>query len=146
MENTQTLIATSTIEIKASAAKVWEAFTSPEMVKQYLFGTTVETDWKVGSPIKYTGTWEGKQYEDKGMILENIPERKLVSTYWSSMSSLPDSPENYKKVSYILEPNSAGDMTKVTITQDNNKNEEEAKHSEQNWNMVLGKMKMMLEE
>ncbi len=146
METTQTHIAKSVLEIKAPAAKVWEALTSPDMVKQYLFGTDVETDWRVGSPITYKGSWEGKQYEDKGVILENEPERKLVSTYWSSMSGLEDKPENYKTVSYTLEPNSDGDVTKVTITQDNNKDEKEARHSEQNWNMVLGKMRMMLEQ
>jgi uncharacterized protein YndB with AHSA1/START domain len=32
---------------------VWRALTEPELVKEYFFGTTLVTDWAVGSPIVY---------------------------------------------------------------------------------------------
>src|SRR5216684_1074674 len=95
-------IAKKTISINAPAAKIWEALTKPELIKQYLFGTQVTTDWKVGSPIIYKGEWQGKSYEDKGKILKIEPNKLIVSTYWSSMSGMPDAPENYKTVSYEL--------------------------------------------
>lgn len=109
--------------INASPARVWKALTDPTMIKQYLFGTEAVSDWKEGSSIKYKGVWQGKTYEDKGKILKVIPENLLVSTYWSSMSGLPDKPENYKKVTYGLI--NANQGTKLTITQDNNASEEE---------------------
>src|SRR5512137_2683690 len=93
-------IAKAAITINAPASRVWDALTNPHLIKQYLFGTEVATDWKVGSPITYRGTWEGKSYEDKGKILQIEPGRLLVSTYWSSLSSVPDIPENYKTVRY----------------------------------------------
>ena len=71
-------VAKAEIEINASKENVWHALTDPEMIKQYLFGTTVTTDWKVGSPITYQGEWEGKKYEDKGKILEFEKEKKIV--------------------------------------------------------------------
>lgn len=40
-----------TINIKAPIDKVWEGVTSPELVKKYFFGTNVQSDWKVGSPM-----------------------------------------------------------------------------------------------
>src|SRR5688500_11537279 len=120
----QTYIAKAETVINAPAEKVWEALTNPDMVKQYLFGTTVKSDWKVGSPITYSGEWEGKKYEDKGRILEVVPNKKLVSTYFSSMSGKEDKPENYNEVCYLLEP--AGDGTKITIVQDNNDSQESA--------------------
>lgn len=138
------LIAGVTVSIHAPADKVWDALTNPEMIKQYLFGTQVETDWKEGSPISYKGSWEGKEYEDKGIILKVVPEKLLESTYWSSMSGLEDKPENYKKVTYALAP--AGDNTAVTITQDNNKTEDDKSNSEQNWTMVLDSLKKLLEK
>jgi uncharacterized protein YndB with AHSA1/START domain len=55
-----TFVAKATITIHAPTSKVWEALTKPEIIKQYLFGTTVTTDWRVGSPITYEGIWEGK--------------------------------------------------------------------------------------
>ena len=129
--------------INAPPSKVWQALTSPAMIKQYLFGTDVSSDWQVGSPIIYRGVWEGRHYEDKGKILEVEPERLFVSTFWSSLSGVEDIPENYKTVRYELAP--ASDGTKLTIIQDNNETQEEASHSEQNWKMVLEGIKKLLE-
>ena len=137
-------IAHASVTIHAPASKVWEALTNPEMIKQYLFGTNAVSDWKEGSSIRYTGTWDGKTYEDKGTIVKVIPEKLLVSTYWSSMEGLEDKPENYKNVSYALE--TKGDATILTVTQDNNTSEESRAHSEGNWNMVLGGVKKLLEQ
>ena len=140
----KTYIAKAAIIINTPASKVWDALTEPDLIKQYLFGTEVTTDWQVGSPITYKGTWEGKTYEDKGKILQVEPGRLLVSTYWSSLSSVPDIPENYKTVRYELSAESDG--TRLTITQDNNDTQEAAAHSEQNWKMVLDGIKKLLEE
>jgi len=141
MNNKFTAKATSTIN--APASKVWDALTDPSLIKQYLFGTEVNTDWQVGSPITYKGEWEDKTYEDKGKILQIEPEKLLVSTFWSSLAGLPDVPENYKTIQYELSPENGG--TKLTITQDNNANQGEADHSAQNWNTVLDGMKKLLE-
>jgi len=135
--------AKATSMINAPASKVWDALTKPDLIKQYLFGTEVNTDWQVGSPITYKGKWEGKTYEDKGKILQIEPEKLLVSTFWSSLAGLPDLPENYKTVHYELSPENGG--TKLTIIQDNNASQEEADHSAQNWNTVLDGMKKLLE-
>ena len=132
-----------TMDIKASPSKVWEALTSPALIKQYLFGTDVETDWKVGSPIVYRGQWQGKTYEDKGVILALEPEKLLKSTYWSSMAGKPDAPENYQTVTYTLEPH--GEETTLTLTQENAASAEDRDHSAQNWKMVLEGMKKLLE-
>jgi uncharacterized protein YndB with AHSA1/START domain len=141
MNSKFTAKATSTIN--APASKVWDALTKPDLIKQYLFGTEVNTDWQVGSPITYKGEWEGKTYEDKGKILQIEPEKLLVSTFWSSLAGLPDVPENYKTVHYELSPENGG--TRLTIIQDNNASQEEADHSAQNWNTVLDGMKKLLE-
>jgi uncharacterized protein YndB with AHSA1/START domain len=140
----KTYIAKAVITINTPASKVWDALTRPDLIKQYLFGTEVVTDWQVGSPITYKGTWEGKTYEDKGKILRIEPGKQLVSTYWSSLSGVPDIPENYQTVRYELSAESDG--TRLTITQDNNDTQEAAAHSEQNWKMVLDGIKKLLEE
>jgi uncharacterized protein YndB with AHSA1/START domain len=139
----KTYIAKVTTIINASASKVWDALTKPDLIKQYLFGTEVTTDWKVGSPITYKGTWEGKTYEDKGKILQIEPGKLLVSTYWSSFLGVPDLPENYQTVRYELSAEGGG--TRLTIIQDNNATQEDAEHSEQNWKTVLDGLKKLLE-
>jgi len=137
-------IASVSMVIDAPPSKVWDALTKPELVKQYFFGTSVTTDWKVGSPITYTGEWEGTKYEDKGIVLEVVPEKRLVSTYWSAFSGLPDSPEHYQTVRYEL--SAEGSATRLAVTQDNNATQADADHSEQNWKLVLDGMKKLLED
>jgi uncharacterized protein YndB with AHSA1/START domain len=136
-------LAKVTISIDAPRSKVWEALTEPDLIKQYLFGTEVTTDWQVGSLITYKGTWEGKPYEDKGVVLENEPGKLLVSTFWSSLSGVPDLPENYQTVRYELSAENGG--TKLSLTQDNNATQKDAEHAEQNWNMVLEGLKKLVE-
>ncbi len=136
-------IAKASIVIDAPASSVWDAVTKPELIKQYLFGTEVTTDWQVGSPITYKGVWQDEAYEDKGKVLQVEPGRLLVSTFWSALSGDPDIPENYKTVRYELSPE--GQSTRLTIIQDNNASQEEATHSEQNWMMVLEGIKHLLE-
>jgi uncharacterized protein YndB with AHSA1/START domain len=140
----KTAIAKATTTIHAPAPEVWDALTRPELIEKYLFGTKVTTDWQVGSPITYKGEWQGKAYEDKGKILDIEPGQRLVSTFWSSLGGLPDAPENYNTVRYDLTPE--GDGTRLTITQDNNPNEEAARHAEGNWRMVLDGIKKLVED
>ncbi len=136
-------IAKASVLINAPVSRVWEALTQPELIKQYLFGTEVTTDWQVGSPITYHGVWQGKTYTDKGKVLQVEPGRKIVSTFWSALSGVPDQPENYKTVQYELF--NQGSATRLTVTQDNNSSEEEAQHSTQNWQGVLEGIKKLLE-
>jgi uncharacterized protein YndB with AHSA1/START domain len=143
MITNRTFVARQSITIQADVAQVWDALTKPDLIKQYMFGTEVTSDWHEGSPITYKGIWEGKAYEDKGKVLQIEPGKLLVSTFWSSLSGLPDIPENYQTVRYDL--SIEGDGTRLTITQDNNDSQEEATRSEQNWKMVLDGIKMLLE-
>ena len=139
----ETFTAIAQITIRAGAARVWDALINPKLIKQYLFGTEVRSDWKVGSSITYSGVWEGKGYEDKGRILQLVPNKLLKATYWSSLSGKPDTPENYNTVTYELSQKEG--ETTLTITQDNNPSKESADHSAENWKRVLATMKDLLE-
>jgi len=134
----------ASISINASASKVWEALTTPSIIKQYFFGTDAVSDWKVGSPLIFKGEWEGNKYEDKGTILEIIPQKLFKYSYWSSMSGMEDKPENYVDVTYALAGNNDG--TTLTITQENIPDEKTKEHSEENWRKVIGDLKNLLEK
>lgn len=137
-------VAKASLFINASPEKVWQALTTPELIKQYFFGTNAVSDWKVGSKLEWHGEWEGKAYHDKGVIIESDPPRRFMYTYLSSMSGKEDKPENYATVAYNLEPENGG--TRLTIIQDGNATKESAEHSEQNWTMVFNGMKKLLEK
>ena len=132
------------ITINAPASKVWEALTTPAIIKQYFFGSDAVSDWKVGSPLIFKGEWQGKQYQDKGTILESVPQKKFKYSYWSSMSGIEDKPENYVDVTYELTENN--NATTFTVTQENIPDEKTKEHSEENWRKVLGDLKKLLEK
>lgn len=135
--------AISSVDIHTPVSKVWQALISPELIKQYLFGTEAVSDWKVGSTITYRGVWQGKPYEDKGKILQIIPEKLFQSTYWSSIAGLEDKPENYATVTYTLEAKNGS--THITVSQDNITDEKEVDHMKENWRMVFDNMRKLLE-
>ena|SRR5580765_814020 len=137
-------IAKAETTIEASADKVWNALTDPGIIKKYMFGTTVISDWKEGSKIIWKGEWEGKAYEDKGKILLLEPKKSLQYSHFSPLSGLSDSPENYHIVTIDLEEKDK--QTIVTLTQTNNADEKTKDHSEKNWKMMLGSLKKLLEE
>lgn len=138
------LTATASITLNTTPERVWHALTDPAEIKKYLFGTDAHSDFKKGSSITYTGEWEGKKYQDKGTIIESVPNRLLHTTYYSSMSGKEDKPENYSNVLYRIEP--AGNQTVLTIVQDNNADEKSRDHSQANWTMVLMSLKKVVEQ
>jgi uncharacterized protein YndB with AHSA1/START domain len=140
----QSYTATKSIVVNASAARVWDALTRPELVKQYLFGTDMTAEWRVGGALTYRGQWEGRSYEDRGTVLAFEPTKLLKTTHFSPLSGLEDKPENYHTVVYEL--SETGGRTRLTVTQDNNPTRESAAHSEQNWGVVLEGLKKMLEK
>jgi uncharacterized protein YndB with AHSA1/START domain len=129
--------------IAAPAARVWEALTTPELIKQWFFGTDTETDWTEGSPIVHRGEYQGMPYEDKGTILKFEPGRRLVHTHWSPVSGLPDAEENYEEITWTLDEQ--GDTTTLTISEVNLASEEAKATSEQGWSAALASLKQLLE-
>jgi uncharacterized protein YndB with AHSA1/START domain len=132
------------ITIEAPIEKVWEALTTPELIKRWFFGVDTETDWKAGSAIVHRGEYQGKPYEDKGNILQIEPPRLLAHSHWSPVSGRPDAPENYQRVSWELTERHDG--TELTIKEVNLPSEEARATSMKSWRLVLENMKRLLEE
>jgi uncharacterized protein YndB with AHSA1/START domain len=137
--------AIATVTINAPRAEVWEALTNREKVKEYMHGTDMSSDWKVGSPISWKGEWKGKSYEDKGEVLEIDAPKLLKYTHWSPLGGSEDQPENYHTVKYDLAEEDG--KTALTLTQDNNPTQEEADSmAENNWGPVLQGLKEAVEK
>jgi uncharacterized protein YndB with AHSA1/START domain len=139
----QRLTAKSSTVIKADPAAVWAAITDPELVSQAFFGAKVETDWRTGSPITFSGEWQGKSFRDKGEIVKVEPNKMLQFTHFSPLTGQPDVPENYHTVTFELTPGNG--QTQLSISQSNASSEEERKHSEANWAQVLDSLKQLTE-
>lgn len=134
----------ASITIAADPATVWEALTDPSRMKQWFFGVDTETDWTVGSPIVHRGEYQGQSYVDKGTVLEFEPPHRLVHTHWSSVSGVPDAPENYQTVTWNLQKSNGG--TALAVTDDNIRSEAARDTSDQGWDSALVALKELVED
>jgi uncharacterized protein YndB with AHSA1/START domain len=136
-------VATANVDIAAPPDRVWQAMTDPDQVAEYMMGSRVESDYQVGSPITWSGEWEGRPYQDKGEVLEAEPGRVLEVTHYSPMTGADDVPENYHRVRYELTVSGGG--TAVALTQDGCATEEQARTFSQNWQGMLDGLKAQVE-
>jgi flagellar hook assembly protein FlgD len=129
--------------IKATSKKVWGALT--ETITDWN-GIVIETksDWKPNSEIVFSFVWDGKQYSDKGVIIDFESEKIFSHTYWSAFSGLPDEEINYSKVQYELIPTDTEVILKLTHS--GFATETMYQHSDKNWEDTLNKIKEKCEK
>lgn len=136
-------VATAATSIAAAPELVWQALTDPAKVEQYFLGTRVESAWRVGAPITWSGEYQGRAYTDHGRITAFEPGRLLEFTHFSPLSGLPDLPDNHHLVRFELAP--AADGTDVRLSQDGNADAAEAQHATATWQQVLDGLKRVVE-
>jgi uncharacterized protein YndB with AHSA1/START domain len=135
--------AVASTRINAPTEVVWDALLNPDAIRQFMFGAEVSSDWHEGHPIKWKGVWQGKAYEDRGVILKVRPLRLLQYSHYSPLSGKPDRPENYHVVT--IELTDENHHTMIAITQDRNEDREARVHSEKNWSSMLASLKKLLD-
>ena len=138
-------IARAEVVVDAKPNAVWDALTDPEQVRSWMVGTTVTTDWQVGSPITWQGKMNGKPYEDKGEVLEAEAPSRLSMTHYSPLMGQEDRPENYHTVTYTLTPTRDG-RTTLALEQDGNESAEQAEQFSQNWQGMLESLRQTVEK
>jgi uncharacterized protein YndB with AHSA1/START domain len=136
-------VASSSVTVEAPPSHVWDIITDPAATKEFMFGAELATDWSVGGPITWRGSWEGKEYEDKGVILDVDPGRRLVYTHFSPLGGQDDKPENYHTLTWTLQDQ--GGRTLLTLAQDNNSTAEAAEHSQRMWDRLVADVKRLSE-
>jgi uncharacterized protein YndB with AHSA1/START domain len=129
--------------INANTETVWNVLTNPVEIKKWL-GVQTESDWTPGSEISFSFSWDGKDYTDKGKIIQFENEKIFSYSYWSVFSGLPDAPENYSKIEFVLVPTENGITLKLTHS--DFATETMYKHSVKNWNETLDLIKKLCEK
>lgn len=124
--------------IKTTAEKLFAALTKPEFTRQYWFGISFETDWRVGSNFVAQNSDGTKGIT--GKVLEYDPPRRLSYTF------LPKNVQNDEpsRVVLILEP--AGEQIKLTVVHDQFAvGSKQPEGISQGWPAVLSGLKTLLE-
>jgi uncharacterized protein YndB with AHSA1/START domain len=136
-------VADASISIDAPCSKVWEALVDRDTAKKYFFGAEITTTWEVGSPIVFSGEFNGNHYCEKGTILQCVPEKILQYNHWSDLEDLPDVPENYRNWTFSLFESEAG--TTLTVSEDNIPDETKQARSNEFWPGILSTIKRIVE-
>jgi uncharacterized protein YndB with AHSA1/START domain len=135
-----------TVRIDAGAEAVWAVLTEPELIRQWVSDDELEvlTDWAVGGAVVMRGDLHGLAFENKGKVLECEPGKLLRYTYLSSLSKLPDRPQNYSVIEFRLKAEEG--QTVLTLTQSNFVTITNYKHFDFYWNVTMRIIKRLAEE
>jgi uncharacterized protein YndB with AHSA1/START domain len=99
------------IYINASPERVWRAITDGDDTVQYYYGTRVQSDWQVGSPLRYDNP-DGTLAAD-GEIIEIDPPKRLETTFLARWD--PEA-EAEGPIRHVWELEEADGATKLTVT------------------------------
>jgi uncharacterized protein YndB with AHSA1/START domain len=141
----QPLVEVETL-VDAEDTAVWDALTARKSA--IFMGAEVDTDWRPGSPISFTGEFKGKAFKDHGEIRDAEQRRRLAFTHYSPTSGKPDVPDSYNLVDIRLEPE--GERTRVKLSQTPLGNErpddQTVEAFRRNWQVMLDGLKTAAEE
>lgn len=115
--------------------EVWNALLDPAQAARIWFGSTLETDLRPGGSLKWTGTWEGKAFEDRAIVVACEEGVFVDCLYFSGFSGKVEAPETRSRLAIRLSPEGAG--TKVAVEQENFADETSRDHSIGGWNAIL---------
>ena len=132
------------IVIDAPVTAVWQALTTPDIIRKYFHGTEAVSEWTVGNSILFKGEWEGHDYQGRGIILNRVPYKLFKFSYWSSLSGLENKSENYIHVTYEMWEEENG-RTELTVILDKIQNEKMKGQLEQNLFKILKNLKWVVE-
>ena len=133
----------STITINATRQKVWDTLTRPELVKLWQYGSDLQTNWTIGSRIEFVTEWEGKIFKQWGTVLEFKPTDSLAYNLFAPRPALEDKAENYFIMRYVL--TDIDNMTKLEITQEDNRPNAVQEQPQGDENPVLQALKKLAE-
>jgi uncharacterized protein YndB with AHSA1/START domain len=110
---------TKSIRIDAPSSKVWEILTVHDLMKEWMAEPEMEldifTNWEVGSPMVVKGFHHVK-FENRGTVLAFDPNKLLSYSYLSSISKLPNRPENYTVIEFKLAHVENGVTLAITLS------------------------------
>jgi len=134
------------ILINAPAYKVWVALTDTTLMQSWMggpeMGLEVSTSWEVGSPIIIKGFHHVK-FENRGIVLEYVPDSVVSYNFLSSISRLPDEKENHSVLRFQLSPEEG--HTALSLTIGNFPTETIYHHLNFYWNGTLAMLKRYTE-
>jgi len=99
--------------ITTTPERLWEALTSGDFTRRYWFGQRIESEWRVGAPVRLVA--EDGSLTVSGEVLEADAPRRLAYTFRAE-GSAESRAEGHSHVSMEIEP--LGSAVKLTLVHD----------------------------
>jgi uncharacterized protein YndB with AHSA1/START domain len=96
------------VAIHAPAKTTWRVLTDNTFIPQYMFGCIAETDWQPGSPLLWKGAADGELYVKGAIVTFDAPRLLRYTTIDPNNPEVPDLPENYLTMSFIIREEKTG--------------------------------------
>ena len=126
--------------IRTSREKLWHALTTREVIEQYRFGMSVESEWQVGSAWRM---YADGSLMDSGEILESVSQTRLAMS-WLNEWKPEFKAEGHSRCVYEIEP--TGACAKLTLTHSIERPDSSFIAAvSQGWPMVISNLKSLLE-
>ncbi len=135
-------VSTSTVRIAASTEVVWAVLTEPRHVKVWQYASDLDTDWNVGSPIRFSSQWQGQSFEQVGTVLSFDPPTRL--SYWLVAPGRDGSADADSGFTMVYELAADGAQTVLSIIQEDPRVSEDVTESEDE-SPVLAALKELAE-
>ncbi|MCF6404661.1 SRPBCC domain-containing protein [Chitinophaga filiformis] len=126
------------VSINAASGEVWKLLTDTALMKTWMGSAEtrleIATSWEVGTPIVIKG-FHHVNFENRGSVLEYVPNSVVSYNFVSSISRLPDEPGSYTTLRFVLTPQE--DHTVVSLSISNFPTEAIYHHLNFYWNVTL---------
>lgn len=140
-------------EIATTPERLWEALTTGELTRQYWFDRRIESDWRIGSPVRfYDGASEN--VTDTGQVLEADPPHRLSYTFrYEETTSdgvgdqgqrAPDE-RPFTRVTFELTPLADG-RVRLRLVHDQLEHPEDVEVWREGWSPILANLAGFLEK
>src|SRR5690606_12479221 len=106
---------TKSVSVKASPERVWRAISSAGSIKKWMLDEDLEIEAgnAPGQPFFVRGKLHQVPFENKGTVLHAERGKRYSYSHLSSLSCLPDLPENYTIVDFEIMP--AAELTTLKV-------------------------------
>ena len=129
------------IYIRATPERIWQGLTDSDLVRQYYFGSVIDSEFKAGAAITYKQPDTGR-IDITGDVIEADPPRRLVHSFKVAWD--PDVDDPPTRVTWEI--TQMGDSCLVSVTHDGFTDENATFASTRDgWPMILSGLKTLLE-
>ena len=127
--------------IRTTPEKLWEGLTSAAFTRLYFHSTDVSSDWKVGSPVVYTGS-DGTRIVEGEVLAVRRPE--LLSFSWRALWDEDLAAERHSRVTFEIE--AMPDVCRLRVVHDDfDVGSKTYEQISQGWIGIICSLKTLLE-